>query len=171
MNNTESLSVLHFRSRLELLSDAQIAYFSGWLCGDGCILQDKASGCPRIKFTICDLDPLQKFSDWFGNKVGGPHKPSGLGKKQRYGWQIAGEKCRILIERCQPWLSVRYAERAAASSNYVIRVKGKKITQEIVNEIKLKLASEGHGIGRKLAKQYGVTSGLISAIKHGRTWM
>lgn len=170
MNDTEHASVSKFRDRLSRLTEEQIAYFSGWLCADGCILHDRESGCPRIKFTICDLDPLTLFSEWFGNSIWGPFKPSGLGKKQKYEWHIAGEKCRILIDRCRPWLSERYTERAARSSDYKVKAKGRKINAEIVADIKARLASGKHGVGRELAKEYGVTSGLISAIKMGRTW-
>lgn len=44
------------------------------------------------------------------------------------------------------------------------------LTSEQVEEIKRRLEDGKHGIGRQLAKEYGVRDGVISAIKNGKTW-
>ena len=52
-----------------------------------------------------------------------------------------------------------------AKTNYM-----QKLTVEQVIEIKQKLQNYYHGLGKKLAREYGVDSRTISVIKTGRNW-
>lgn len=150
------------------ISEAKIAWFAGWLCADGSIKIDK-SGTPRIRFVICDKDPLDKFSEIFGNSVHGPYAPSGLGKKPRYEWTLAGMEAVKIIRLTYPWLSDRYREKADRALTYsILPHRGKKLNPDQVATIRMQLA-QGKS-GTKLAAEYGVTDGLISAIKGGRIW-
>lgn len=44
------------------------------------------------------------------------------------------------------------------------------LTNEQVRQIKLRLQDYKHGLGRQLAKEFGVHEVVISQIKRGRTW-
>jgi hypothetical protein len=44
------------------------------------------------------------------------------------------------------------------------------LTNEQVRQIKLRLATGRHGIGRTLAREFGVSEHTISKIKHGQNW-
>jgi len=157
-----------YAARLSALKETDYSWFAGWLCADGCIPKDASA---TIKFTICDKDPLEMFSNLFGNKVSPPLKPSGLGKQVRYFWGIRGFKAAMILEKCMPWLSARYKAKAVAA----IAASGKdrkpkKLTRQDVEYIKTQLATGKHGIGKALALKYGVTSGMISSVKYQRTW-
>lgn len=160
-----------FAARIATIDEATIAWFTGWLCADGCIL-NVGKGRPAIKFTLTDIDPLDKFAEMFGGSVSGPFPATGLGVKDRYEWRISGWKVAAVIGRVRPWLSHRYAERAdKALDAWRPRLhRGQKLNPEAVAEIKRRLDSDGHGAGRRLAREYGVSEQLISAIRVGRTW-
>src|SRR5579859_3144771 len=134
-------SVDDFQALIDSISDTDMAWFGGWLSADGCILASSGNGPVKIRFTICDKDPLEKFSNLFGNSVGGPLKPSGLGKTPRYDWQVSGMKARMLIVKVYPWLSDRYKRRAdKALASWVPREhSGRKLTPDIVAAIKAEL--------------------------------
>lgn len=163
-----------YRSAVLAIPEDQIAWFSGWLCADGCITVDSTSRNKRFKlqFKICDQDPLHKFSAMFGGSVGGPVAPTGLGKKPTYNWSVQGWRAATILERCRPWLSDRYAARADAvmggfsAKNH----HGQKLTPAVVANIKAELAAGENGVSRRLAQRYGVSDGMISAIKSGRLW-
>ncbi len=157
-----------YQNRIDAIPETKIAWFSGWLCADGSIKHGDAS---TIKFTICDRDPLEAMSGLFGNNVQGPYKPSGFGKRDRFVWGIRGFKAQVILSRCIPWLSARYLERAKlaiALSNKPR--KPRRLTDDDVRSIKRSLKRGKHGIGQKLAIRFGVTDGMISSIKYGRTW-
>lgn len=161
-----------FALRLAAIDEPTIAWFGGWLCADGSIKAGPENGRPCIRFVITDLDPLDKFATLFGNKVGGPHPPSGLGVKDRYEWQISGWRAAMILERVRPWLSTRYGERADVFADWAPRGHaGRLLDPEMVSTIKAALAAGGHGTGRRLAREYGVSEQLISAIRHGRCWV
>jgi hypothetical protein len=167
-NATERSRIAAFEVRVAAIAATDIAWFSGWLCADGSI---KPGPPPAIKFTICDRDPLERFSDLFGNRVHGPFKPSGLGKQVRYEWKLSGAKSLVLLRRCLPHLSRRYRERAEQAMRHSPRDhNGRKLSPSEIISIRAVLSSGRHGVGRMLARKYGVTDALISAIKHGRTW-
>lgn len=162
-----------YQARLDSVSDIDMAWFGGWLSADGCILASGGKGPVKIRFTICDKDPLDKFSILFGNSVSGPIAPSGLGKTPRYYWQISGSKARLLIKKVYPWLSDRYKERAdKALASWMPREHpGRKLTPETVAAIKAALAIDSsYGSGKRLARQFNVTDGMICHIKNGRLW-
>jgi len=48
---------------------------------------------------------------------------------------------------------------------------GRSITPKQASEIKQRLATGKHGIGRDLAREYGVSAGMISHIKRGAAWI
>jgi len=172
MNKTEWAIVEQFSKLLSQVDEPTIAWFSGWLCADGCIMVTDRRGRPRIKFTICDLDPLEKMSSIFGNKVSKPQKPTGYGSLPRYYWQLSGVRAALLLERCLPWLSDRYMQKAISAIQYKpLPNTGKKITPEQAAEIKRELQLNQWGAGKTLAARYGITDGMISAIKHGRAWV
>lgn len=159
-----------YAARVAAIDEATIAWFSGWLCADGCIAEH-SDGRPTIKFTICDIDPLEKFAALFGNAVGGPWPPSGLGVKPRYSWIISGWKAAVILERVKPWLSERYTERAERVSQWEPRGHaGRKLTPADVAIIKAELKTGKHGIGRRLAERFGVSDAMISHIRKERMW-
>lgn len=160
-----------YAARLANIDEATMAWFSGWLCADGSIKRHSEKA-PKISFTITDLDPLDRFSEIFGGKVNGPFPATGLGVKDRYHWQVSGWKAAAIIERCRPWLSVRYTERAdMALNSWRPRLhRGQKLNPEQVADIKRRLACGHRGIGRQLAREYGVSDALISAVRVGRLW-
>lgn len=156
--------------RLDAIDEATFAWFAGWLCADGSIKAHSATS-PKVSFTITDRDPLDRFAALFGNSVQGPIPPSGLGKKDRYHWQISGWRCVEILGIVEPWLSDRYRGRYQNVLRYwKPRERGHKLGADDVADIKRRLREGGHGIGATLAREYGVTSGMISAIKHERAW-
>ena len=51
------------------------------------------------------------------------------------------------------------------------RSRPRKLTTEDVCNIRSELVTGGRGIGRALAKRYGVSTGMIGHIKKGRKWL
>ena len=146
------------------MSDVELAWFGGWVSADGTIL---AEG-PTIKFAICDRDPLQKFADLFGNHVRGPFKPSGFGKQPRFEWSVRGRRAVWLIALIFPWLSDRYQNRATiALEAYQAQPhsRGRKLSIEQVDRIR-----SSNNSGRQLAREFGISDSLVSAIRRGRAW-
>lgn len=169
-NRGTPVNKAEFEERLDALGETWLAWFAGWLCADGSIL-DVEGGRPRIRFTITDLDPLDQFSEQLGGAVNGPYPPSGLGVKNRYTWSISGWRAVAVLRRVRPWLSIRYGRRADALLGYESRDHyGQKLTPQDVESIRAALATGGHGTGRRLARQYGVSDAAISAIKSERIW-
>ncbi len=157
-----------FRNYIADLPEAEISWFAGWTSGDGSVL-NAGKTRPRIRFTLTDKDPLDKFSDLFGNRVHGPYNPTGLGKLPRFVWQISGWRACVVLNRIYPWLSNRYQERSTPYLNYEAHG-GRKLNPAQVLEIKKAFSSGKWGTNRDLAQKYGVTDGLISSIKQGRAW-
>lgn len=121
-----------------------------------------------IKFTLTDKDPLDRFAELFGGSVSGPHTPSsaGWGVKDTWYWSLSGENAIALLKRVDPWLSVRYRERAqTACAGRDTYPRGRKLTPELVAEISKKLVPYRHGLGKELAIEYGVSQGRISQIR------
>jgi hypothetical protein len=158
-----------YRKYIEELDESVVAWFGGWLSADGSIHSEQKMRRPGISFKLCDRDPLQKFAELFGNRVGGPVPASGFGKRDRFEWQVSGWKAIVILERVTPWLSKRYTDRARLARER-FAVNYRRLTPEQVVEIKSRLKFGRHGIGRQLAREFGVTSGMISNIKHGRAW-
>jgi len=159
-----------FVTKVAAVPEADVAWFSGWLCADGSIkYRDKTAG---IRFVICDKDPLERFSQLWGNCVSPPQKPSGFGKRPRYEWGIRGFKAKTILMRCLPWLSARYKQRAQlAIATTPDRRQVIKLTIEDVIAIKKQLAkSTKWGVSRDLAQHYHVTDAMIYSIKKGRVW-
>jgi hypothetical protein len=157
---------IEYARRLDGLEATELAWFAGWLCADGSI-KNHGNGRASIVFQLTDRDPLERFAEMFGNEVKGPYAPTGLGRKPRYSWSIRGHKATAIIERIRPWLSRRYLERFEAL-DHAPRKRGKVLTPADVADIKARLGE--WGAARRLAKQYGVSEGLVSAIKLGRVW-
>lgn len=159
-------------------SDVDMAWFAAWLCADGCIggaVTRKAGYRDRylvsLKFTLTDRDPLDRMAELFGNKVAGPYAQheGALGTKPLWYWGISGRKAVLLLRRADPWLSIRYRTRAhTVIASWEASSPGRKLTPAQVAEIRERLRTGTHGIGKLLAAEYGVTDGLISAIKTGR---
>lgn len=147
------------------LTPEEIAWLGGWISADGSIVEHM-DGWPRIQFKQTDRDPLDRMSALIGKSVSGPHAPTGWGKKQTYSWSVQGEKAVELLHLVWPWLSERYQERARPFMDRT-RQRGRKLTEADVERIR---TETGHGSGRRLAEELGVTDGLISNIRHGRSW-
>ncbi len=172
MNPTEKKTLEAFEGRLNAITDTDIAWFSGWLCADGCItFIDNGRARPRVKFTICDKDPLERFSALFGCAVSGPNAPSGFGKLPRFCWSIGGHFAVALLRRCRPWLSDRYGAKADRAFTYKTKEHyGRKLTPEQVLEIKHELSKGGRGVNRRMAIKFGISDAMVYAIKSGRAW-
>ena len=151
------------------LSEAQIAWFSGWLCADGSIKIEKNS-VPAIVFKLTDKDPLLKFEKMFGVSVVGPLAPSGLGKKECYEWKIKGLIVCDILKRCKSWLSDRYLIKAEKALQYQPSNREFKLTKKQVMEIKDRLQNYKRGDIKKLASEFNVSEGLICSIRKGRIW-
>lgn len=159
-----------YAEKVATLGEARIAWFAGWVCADGSI-GDAGGGRPRIKFTLTDFDVLERFSQMFGNKPSPPYANTGLGHKPIADWQISGWRCLIILKAIEPWLSERYAMRMHLLDEWTPRAHcGQKVSPEEVAHIKWELAKGEWGAGRALATRYGVSSGMISSIKSGRSW-
>ena len=124
------------------------------------------NGWPAIKFKQADRDPLDKMSALLGGTVGGPHQPTGWGKKETYSWSIRGEKAVELLHLVWPWLSLRYQDRARPFMDKV-KVRGRKLTEADVERIR---TETGYGSGKRLAAELGVSVVMISKIRNGRAW-
>lgn len=156
-----------YQRRLDEIDEATFAWFGGWLSADGSILEPHPLR-PRIRFVLTDRDPLDRFAELFGNTVGGPYPPSGLGVKDRYEWAVGGWQAVMILRRVRPWLSVRYTERAAKFERWVPKKIGRQVlTPSAVAEIR---STTGYGTGRRLARKFGVSEGLVSAVRLGRCW-
>ena len=171
MNTHERADLDRITAALDGLPEADIAWFAGWLSADGSIYTTDSRARPAIRFCLTDRDPLDRFSEMFGNRVCGPFEQSSaaFGTKPIYEWKISGSKAVAILERCMPWLSKRYAERARQARKYTVREhSGRILTPTCVIDIKkrLRAGEQGRGIARK----YGVAESLISHIKTGRLW-
>ena len=160
--------IKQFKIQLSKVSDCDIAWFSGWLCADGCIAkQNNNLNTCRVAFHITDRDPLERFAKLFGGKVTGPYT-SRKGSKPMYVWATSGAKAVLLLKRCVPWLSLRYKKRATHAMQYAYRGNSdSNFTPSDVKNIKLILDNGRHGVGRKLAQHYNVSDSMISQIRRG----
>ena len=162
------------------MTDEEAAWFGAWLSADGSITLVPGSGNvrPRIRvqFKLTDEDVLLQLSavaaEFGGQRaVSGPHAPTGLGRKSTFHWALSGADAEALIERVWPWLSSRYQQRYTERRAQVPpQRRGRKLSLSDVQDVKCRLAEGGHGEARRLAREYGVSEGLISAIRHGRVW-
>lgn len=165
-----------------LATEAQIAWMAALYEGEGCVvppvskLSGRGYGSPlRLKFKMCDRDVLQRFQQYAGGgNLSGPHKPSGLGKKETFTLVVQGSRAHALLVSFVPWLGARRCEqvRAALAKWESLRptTDGRVINRSDAAEIKRRLATGRHGIGRQLAREYGISNGMISAIKRGKAW-
>lgn len=156
---------------LSHISDTDAAWIAGWLCADGSIATHDTT--IRIRWVITDRDPLERITRIVGGNKMHKTPPSGYGKKPRYVLQYGGHRAAALIHRCWPWMSLRYKSRYATAASrwrFVPDGVGQKITAKDVAIIKREIATGGRGSNRKLAKRFGVSDGLIAAIKYGRVW-
>ena len=123
---------------------------------------------------MCDRDVLERFQRYGGGTISGPHKPSGLGKKDTFELCVNGMRAYHLLRAIWPWLGDRRREQVRRSvvawGALEPTNEGVKLNKEDVVAIKKRLAVGKHGVGRAVARDYGVTDGMISAIKHGRAW-
>ena len=173
---SQSMTVAGYRDRrtayailLDKIPAADLSWFAGWLCADGCIA-DSGGGRPAVKFRLTDRDPLDRFAALFGNTVRGPFPPIGVGRKELYTWFITGWRADMLIERLRAWLSVRYNARADAINFTPREHCGQKFNPTQVADIKARIAVGSKGISRRLAAELGVSNALIYAIRSGRLW-
>lgn len=152
-----------YQRAVEAVEEPWVAWFGGWLCADGSIMAPA-----RIRFTICDRDPLDEFSRVLGGTVSRPMPASGLGAQPRYSWQISGWRAEIVLNRVKPWLSARYSarsERAIASRN---APRPRKLSESDVGEIKARLL-DGE-TGRSIAASFRISEGMVCHIRKGRQW-
>jgi hypothetical protein len=162
-----------YRAQVAAIPETDIAWFGGWLCADGSIKRSQGrAGGLCLAFALTDREPLDRFAEMFGNSVCGPLAPSGLGRKPRYEWRISGTRAVIVVDRVRPWLSPRYLAKAddLLASWQPRGHCGVRLVPDDVIAIRRELAAGGHGVGRRLARQYGVSDAMISAIKTGRMW-
>jgi hypothetical protein len=161
-------------------SDAQIAWMAALYEGEGYVAAPRrrsegASSPLRLRFKMCDRDVLVRFQQFAGGgNLSGPHKPSGLGKKDTFTLSIQGARAYALLAAFGPWLGMRRGEqvRVAIEKWEFLRptTDGTFINKSDAVEIKRRLATGGHGIGRVLAREYGISDAMISRIKKGRAW-
>ena len=162
----------NWEHRLNQIPESWFAWFGGWLSADGSIIKESKTGRVKIKFALCDRDPLNIFSTILGGRVSGPFKPSGLGKQPRFEWSISGWKAIYLLRYISGWLSCRYQKRAKAATKGFQQQRhfGRKLNPQKVAQIKSALRYPYHGIVTHLASQHGVTAGQICHIRQGRQW-
>lgn len=160
---------------------AQIAWMAALYEGEGYVAPPKSrshgrKGSPlRLRFKMCDRDVLERFQQYAGGgNLSGPHRPSGLGVKQTYTLAIQGARAHALLVAFLPWLGSRRSEQVsnaiAAWQSLRPTTDGRVIDRADAADIKRRLATGRHGIGRQLAREYGISDGMISAIKKGRAW-
>lgn len=161
----------------------QIAWMAALFEGEGSIVAPKSrkerqcghSSPLRIKFSMCDVDVLEQFKQFAcGGHLRGPHAPSGLGKKPFYSLVIQGGHAFALAKLIWPWLGLRRKEQVRIAIERWASLReskeGKVITASQAREIRRQLKARGHGSGRALATEYGVSAALISKIKRGHIW-
>lgn len=120
----------------------------------------------RVRFKMCDRDVLERFQRYAGfGSLHGPFEPTGLGRKVTYEYVAQGAKAYALLVAFWPWLGARRQGQVAAA----VKTWG-EMKQEQAVQIKERLATGVHGIGRLLAREYGITPGMISHIKRGTAW-
>lgn len=162
--------------------EAKIAWMAGLFEGEGCIRRPISRTANRgyysgfgLDISMTDLDVLEQFADFAGGgRIDGPLKPNGLGKKMYYKLRIRNNRAYFLLERMWPWLNERrkgQALKALMAWSVMGQTKhGCKIKPEDIPYIKEELRKGGHGVNRRLAREFGVTDAMISAIKKGRAW-
>jgi hypothetical protein len=107
-----------FKAKITRMSDVDIAWFAGWLCADGCIMPaSKSRKMPTIHFALTDRDILERFVEMFGGSICTFAQRKSTVRprvylKSAYGWSICSMKAVYLLERCMPWLSLRYSCRS-----------------------------------------------------------
>jgi hypothetical protein len=171
MTPVRQKDVSEYQARIDAIDEPTMAWFAGWLCADGSIGFVDEHQRPRLSFALCDIDPLVRFSELFGNEIAGPLPASGLGKQPRYAWRVSGWKVPIILHRLMPWLSDRYTAKALKAIEYENRPPAYlKLNPTQVATIKAELAVGIHGVVKRLAQEFGVSKSLISAIKRGRIW-
>lgn len=163
---------------------AQIAWMAALYEGEGYVCMPRSrserggrhSSALRLRFKMCDRDVLEQFKRFAGGgNLSGPQKPSGLGKKVTYTLAIQGPRAYALLVAFWPWLGERRRGQVKAAlmkwATMVPTHVGRIITRDEAEQIKRRLEIGGHGIGRQLAREYGVSDVLISRIKMGKAWL
>jgi hypothetical protein len=162
---------------------SQIAWMAALYEGEGYVAvpkpknaETRCKGSPlRLRFKMCDRDVLERFQRYAGfGSLHGPFKPSGLGKKVTYEYIAQGAQAYALIVAFWPWLGVRRQGQVTTAILAWAGMKqtkdGRVITPNQAIEIKRRLVGGSHGIGRQLAREFGITPGMISHIKLGDAW-
>lgn len=143
-----------------------LAWAAGLFEGEGSI---SANGRMRIKMTDRDVLILFRLVVQCGT-VHGPYQPSGLGKKLVYEWTVQGKDAFDLMADFQLFMGERRSKRIIEVLETKYNKKHKKLSPKDVQSIRERISAGVHGINRALAEEYGVSDGLISAIKHRRMW-
>lgn len=161
-------------------TEAQTAWMAALYEGEGYVSPPRsraegASSPLRLRFKMCDRDVLVRFQQYAGGgNLSGPHKPSGLGKKDTFTLSIQGARAYALLVAFVPWLGLRRREQVCAALTKWESLRpttdGRLINKSDASEIKRRLAIGGHGIGRVLAREYGISDAMVSRIKKGRAW-
>lgn len=152
-------------------SREDLAWLAGLYEGEGCVLANPL----RIRISMTDEDTLRAFVARSGvGAVTGPRPATGLGKKPVWDYVVTGRKAYALLVAMLPWLGERRTAGAVEKIQAWMKRKpttaGVVLTVEDVREIRRQLESGGHGTARRLAREYGVSDGMVSAIRHGRVW-
>lgn len=109
--------MVKFLHPLVKMSPTEAAWVAGLLEGEGCFrcAMSKGHGYLSIVCKMTDEDVIRKLANTV--KVGsvyGPYKPTGLGKKLQWVWQVQGNiTCQFVIEQILPWLCSRRTARIA----------------------------------------------------------
>ena len=158
----------------------QLAWMAALYEGEGYVAPPRSrseggSSPLRLRVKMCDKDVLERFQRYAGGgTLLGPHKPSGFGKKHTFELSVHGARAHALLSAFIPWLgSRRRSQVSVALAKWAAlrpTTDGRVLNQSDATEIKSRLALGRHGIGRQLAKEYGVSDAMISAIKKGRVW-
>jgi hypothetical protein len=167
-------------------SDAEIAWMAALFEGEGCVSPPRGRGPTvngrrgsgtglRIGFKVTDLDVLERFAAYCGHcKITGPHKPSGLGVKPTYHLALNGKYAVNLLVEMLPWLGRRRTGQVYRALEAWAEMRpgqnGVKLKAWQIAHIRERLASGEPGIGKKLAREYGVSAEMISHINTGRAW-
>lgn len=160
-----------------MLSDrADVMWLAGLYEGEGCVVSDKRGGSLKLRIGMTDRDVLVTFQELAQGGYISPRSrdSGGLGKKPVWDYVATGRHAYAVFIAMFPFLHQRRRNRIHEKLTVWLTLipssAGRSLRHADVRVIKRELDSGGHGTGRRLAKQYGVSDATISAIRVGRIW-
>lgn len=91
-----------------------MAWAAGLFEGEGSVTVDSDGGiCLQINMT--DLEPLQRFAQVVGGRIGGPYNQSRAKPnwKPFWKWRVRGVEAHVVFQKMAPWLGERRRNRYA----------------------------------------------------------